>query len=92
MWRSRGSDRTPVQVEDTAPAELAQMHESALLDLTDRTRGAVDLIDAMLRVEQASAVRDAKFFNALLDVRNVLAPGSQVLPLRPSVPVIPGRS
>ncbi|MCW2768510.1 MAG: hypothetical protein JWO11_4469 [Nocardioides sp.] len=95
LFRSRGSDRTPIRVETiTPPAELPAMHDSALLDLTDRAVSAVRLIDLQLRQERARprGLRNEELVNALLDVRNALSPGSQMLPLRPSVPVIPGRT
>lgn len=85
-----GFDRpapTPLDV-----AKLHTAHRSATLDLAERQRAALDEIDAILADEQARPreMRDARLFNALLDVRHKLASGSLILPLRPSVPVTPG--
>lgn len=106
MWGDRRRRAYRAQTGDLAAAqrvvdqalaaadELAAMHDSALLDLTNRTHGAVELIDELLRFHRnrSRELRPEDLPNALLDVRQLLAPGSQLLPLRPSVPVIPGRA
>ncbi|MEU7904147.1 hypothetical protein [Actinoplanes sp. NPDC049118] len=92
-WRETPAE-PPVPAPDAVGAELAELRESALLDLTERHHAAMEEIDGLLKAELARGRdgRDARLFNALLDVRNALAPGSLILPLRPSVPVIPGNA
>jgi len=97
LWRK---DREPVTAEfpivprDVVDVELGPARDSALLDLTGRLRAGLAEIDALMsaELERGRDGRDVRLFNALLEVRHKLAPGSQVLPLRSSVPVIPGRT
>jgi hypothetical protein len=90
VWKWR---RAPAQVvlpvPDQPPVsdELAAMRASALFDMHDRRTRALILIEAGLTAELSrTAMRDL-----LLDVRSVLLP-SEPLPLRPAVPIIPGRT
>jgi hypothetical protein len=74
------------------PDEVPAMRASALFDMHDRRTRALTLIEAGLTAELSrTAMRDL-----LLDVRSVLLPpepcGPEPLPLRLSVPVIPGRT
>jgi hypothetical protein len=58
---------------------------------TERMRAAVAALDNLMRSERVRGTEcDAVIYNGLLDVRNLLAPGSMILPLRPHPPVIPG--
>lgn len=77
-------NRRPASPPD--PADLAPVHSSALLDLNARVNAALAEIDGLMKAELAKGRdgRDTRFFNSLLDVRNALAPGTTVLPLRPS--------
>lgn len=84
--------RPPVPVVLPVPDEVPAMRASALFDLHDRRTQALTLIEAGLTVELSrTAMRDL-----LLDVRTALIAPEPVeplpLPLRPSVPVIPGRT
>jgi hypothetical protein len=75
------------------PDEVPAMRASALFDMHDRRTRALTLIEAGLTAELSrTAMRDL-----LLDVRSALiAPepleGPEPLPVRPAVPVIPGRT
>lgn len=88
VWRWR---RPPVPVVQLVPDELPAMRASALFDMHDRRTQALTLIEAGLTAELSrTAMRDL-----LLDVRSALLkpePLDEPLPLRPSVPVIPGRT
>lgn len=93
----RFRDQPEPQPERTTPtprdvANLHTAHQSALLDLNERVRAAAEVIDDLMRAElvRPREMRDANLFNALLEVRSKLRPESLILPLRPSVPVIPG--
>lgn len=89
LFKSRGSDRTPVQVDDTAPAEVAAIRESVLLDMVDRRNNAIVEIEAALRGERGVLSRPVR--DLLLDVHLALV-ASDPVQLRPAVPVIPGRA
>lgn len=89
---------TPIRVVHTVPpadvppavdisAELRHVAQSALIDMTNRKAAAIRLIDDKLREDI-----DARRKDDLLDIRNVLDPGSRILPARPPVPVVPGRA
>jgi len=100
LWKSSQSGRKPVTVTNTvAPpdvvsAELDAAQRSAVLDLTDRVHAALEEIDGLMAAEHAKGRdgRNVALFNALLDVRGKLAPGSTVLPIRRRTPYIPGRA
>lgn len=78
-------------VPEPVPDEVPAMRASALFDMHDRRAKALVLIEAGLTAGLSRAARDV-----LLDVRNALLPPdpleAEPLPLRPSVPVIPGRT
>lgn len=89
---ARWRDLPPEPTNNDVTAELAVVHDNTVVDLTNRVHAAVGAIDDLMRAELARGRdgRDARLFNALLEVRSKLSPGTQVLPLRP--PVIPGRA
>lgn len=82
------------QTDEEVTAELAAVRDSAIVDLTNRLHAAVNVIDELMRAELARGRdgRNVALFNALLEVRTALQPGTSVLPLRPRTPVIPGRT
>lgn len=81
LWRRRPR---PVTVEHTVVPHEPSAAERAIARAVVLAR-----VDAALAFERTLQVRDWPMIDALLDAR--LA-GVQPLPLRPSVPVIPGRT
>lgn len=85
LFKSRGSDREPVQVEHTVPpAEPNLAQEMRLIEALDAIGRALRVLD-----EAPLAGLDRRAQDVLLDVRNALVPP---LPQRTAVPVIPGRN
>lgn len=78
----------------TPPRPAAPVEPTAVQDLEERVDKALRQIHHHLTTQHLLFPddRDQELCDALLDLRNILQPGSWVLPVRPSVPVIPGRS
>jgi hypothetical protein len=83
--------RVPVEPAPQTPPTVPADPEVVVLQ--DRTRQALRLIHKHLTTQHLMFPddRDQELCDALLDLRNILQPGVWELPLRPSVPVIPGR-
>lgn len=104
LFKSRGSDRTPVRVEPTAPLGGAVVETPESVSLEDRARRseAKRLIHRTLLAEslRPPAFRDQAVLDLCLDLRSILMPSAPdpqdlrempPVPLRYAVPVNPGR-